>query len=144
MTRTLVISVDRDDDLGKKAGIRGPVVGRKEVLTAALRLGIADPEESDTTAILGALHLHDQLKEEAEGTDEVDISVLTGDERVGVRSDRAISQQLEEVIEKFQPDRGMLRDVAKPRQSLLHAIVRPQEIGRDVFGERLRGELEMG
>ncbi len=101
MTRTLVISVDRDDDLGKKAGIRGPVVGRKEVLTAALRLGIADPEESDTNAILGALHLHDQLKESAESNDAVEIAVLTGDERVGIRSDRAIARQLEEVIEKF-------------------------------------------
>jgi putative membrane protein len=119
MTRTLVITVDRDDDLGKKAGIRGPVLGRKEVLTAALRLGIADPEESDTNAILGALHLHDQLKEQAEGTDEVEVAVLTGDERVGVRSDRAISQQLEEVIEKFQPDRGMLVTDGAEDESIL-------------------------
>ena len=53
MTRTLVITVDRDNDLGQKTAIRGPVVGRKQVLTAALKLGIADPEESDTNAILG-------------------------------------------------------------------------------------------
>ena len=59
MVRTLVITVDRDNDLGVKAGIRGSVVGRRQVLTAALRLGIADPEESDTNAILGALHQHD-------------------------------------------------------------------------------------
>ena len=55
MTRTLVITVDRDNDLGLKTSIRGPVVGRRNVLTAALKLGIADPEESDTNAILGAL-----------------------------------------------------------------------------------------
>ncbi|MEC8913665.1 MAG: DUF373 family protein, partial [Candidatus Thermoplasmatota archaeon] len=53
MVRTLVLTVDRDNDLGVKAGIRGPVIGRKPTLTAALRLGIADPEESDTNAILG-------------------------------------------------------------------------------------------
>ena len=122
MTRSLVLSVDRDDDLGKKAGIRGPVVGRKEVLTAALRLGIADPEESDTNAILGALHLHDQLKESAESNDAVEIAVLTGDERVGVRSDRAISQQLEEVIEKFQPDRGVLVTDGAEDESILPII----------------------
>ncbi len=122
VTRTLVLCIDRDDDLGKKAGIRGPVVGRKEVLTAALRLGIADPEESDTNAMLGALHLHDQLKESAESNDAVEIAVLTGDERVGVRSDRAVSQQLEEVIEKFQPDRGMLVTDGAEDESILPII----------------------
>ena len=44
MTRTLVLTVDRDNDLGLKTSIRGPVVGRRQVLTAALKLGIADPE----------------------------------------------------------------------------------------------------
>jgi len=122
VTRTLVLCIDRDDDLGKKAGIRGPVVGRKEVLTAALRLGIADPEESDTNAMLGALHLHDQLKESAESNDAIEIAVLTGDERVGVRSDRAVSQQLEEVIEKFQPDRGMLVTDGAEDESILPII----------------------
>ena len=122
MTRTLVISVDRDDDLGAKAGIRGPVVGRKEVLTAALRLGIADPEESDTNAILGALHLHDQLKDSAESNDAVEIAVFTGDEKVGVRSDRAISRQLEEVIDKFQPDRGVLVTDGAEDESILPII----------------------
>jgi len=122
VTRSLVLCIDRDDDLGKKAGIRGPVVGRKEVLTAALRLGIADPEESDTNAMLGALHLHDQLKESAESNDAVEIAVLTGDERVGVRSDRAVSQQLEEVIEKFQPDRGMLVTDGAEDESILPII----------------------
>lgn len=108
MVRTLVMTVDRDNDLGVKAGIRGSVVGRRQVLTAALRLGIADPEESDTNAILGALHQHDLLVEGAEPNDEVEIAILTGDERVGIKSDRNIAQQLEDVISEFQPDRGIL------------------------------------
>ncbi|MEE3083230.1 MAG: DUF373 family protein [Candidatus Thermoplasmatota archaeon] len=108
MVRTLVMTVDRDNDLGVKAGIRGSVVGRRQVLTAALRLGIADPEESDTNAILGALHQHDLLVEQAEPNDEVEIAILTGDEKVGIKSDRIISQQLEDVIAEFQPDRGIL------------------------------------
>ena len=29
MARTLIMTVDRDNDLGVKAGIRGPVIGRK-------------------------------------------------------------------------------------------------------------------
>ena len=108
MVRTLVITVDRDNDLGVKAGIRGSVVGRRQVLTAALRLGIADPEESDTNAILGALHQHDLLADNAEPNDAVEIAILTGDERVGIKSDQNIAQQLEDVIGQFQPDRGIL------------------------------------
>jgi putative membrane protein len=72
--------------------------------------------------MLGALHLHDQLKESAESNDAVEIAVLTGDERVGVRSDRAVSQQLEEVIEKFQPDRGMLVTDGAEDESILPLI----------------------
>jgi len=108
VSRKLVITVDRDNDLGVKAGIRGPVVGRKSTLTAALRLGIADPEESDTNAILGALHHHDRLVENASANDEVEIAILTGDVRVGPRSDRAIASQLDEVIQDFQPDSAIL------------------------------------
>ena len=108
MVRTLVLTVDRDNDLGVKAGIRGPVVGRKATLSAALRLGIADPEESDTNAILGALNHHDRLIEAAQGNDEVEIALLTGDVRVGPRSDRAIAMQLDEVIQEFQPDSAVL------------------------------------
>ena len=29
MARTLIMTVDGDNDLGVKAGIRGPVIGRK-------------------------------------------------------------------------------------------------------------------
>ena len=97
MVRTLVITVDRDNDLGVKAGIRGSVVGRRQVLTAALRLGIADPVESDTNAILGALHQHDLLAESAETNDAVEIVILTGDERVSIKAPRHPPQRPERV-----------------------------------------------
>lgn len=122
MTRTLVITVDRDNDLGIKTAIRGPVVGRKQVLTAALKLGIADPEESDTNAILGALHQHDNLAESNNETDEVEIAILTGDEKVGVRSDRAIAAQLEEVVTEFQPDQAILVTDGAEDESVLPII----------------------
>ena len=108
MTRVLVLTVDRDNDLGIKTSIRGPVVGRRQVLTAALKLGIADPEESDTNAILGALSQHDILLESGSDDDEVEVAILTGDEKVGVRSDRAIAAQLEEVVSAYQPDEAIL------------------------------------
>ena len=121
MTRTLVLTL-RDNDLGIKTAIRGPVVGRRQVLTAALKLGIADPEESDTNAILGALSQHDNLSESLGDDDQVEIAILTGDEKVGIRSDRAISAQLEEIVTTFQPDKAILVTDGAEDESVLPII----------------------
>jgi len=122
MTRTLVLTVDRDNDLGVKTGIRGPVVGRRQVMAAALKLGIADPEESDTNAILGALSQHDNLAENNAEDEEVEIAILTGDEKVGIRSDRSVAAQLEEVVAAFQPDKAILVTDGAEDESVLPII----------------------
>ena len=122
MARTLVLTVDRDNDLGIKTAIRGPVIGRRQVLTAALKLGIADPEESDTNAMLGALSAHDKILEKKPEEDEVEIAILTGDEKVGIRSDRAVAAQLEEVVAQFQPDKAILITDGAEDESVLPII----------------------
>ena len=38
----------------------------------------------------------------------MEIAILTGDEKVGLRSDRAVAAQLEEVVAAFQPDKAIL------------------------------------
>ena len=38
----LIICADRDNDLGKKADIAGPVIGRKANLNAAAKLALAE------------------------------------------------------------------------------------------------------
>ena len=85
-------------------------------------MGIADPEESDTNAILGALHQHDNLDETNGENDEVEVTILTGDEKVGVRSDRAIAAQLEEVVTEFQPDQAILVTDGAEDESVLPII----------------------
>jgi len=59
--RTLVLCVDRDDDLGFKARIDGPIVGREACLHAATSLGLADPEDSDVNALFETVRLYDEL-----------------------------------------------------------------------------------
>ena len=98
------------------------MVGRRQVLTAALKLGIADPEESDTNAILGALSVNDKLVDSKSEEDEVEIAILTGDEKVGVRSDRAIAAQLDEVVSAFQPDQAVLVTDGAEDESVLPII----------------------
>ncbi|MCI4330912.1 MAG: DUF373 family protein [Thermoplasmata archaeon] len=92
----LVVCVDRDDDLGRKAGIQGPVVGRAAVLDAAMRLGTADPEDADTNAMFAAVRLRDEISRLG---DECDVVVLTGSPKVGVLSDRKVGEQFDRVLQ---------------------------------------------
>lgn len=103
--KTLVLCVDRDDDIGIKTGIKGPLVGREDNLTGAVKLGLADPEDSDTNALLSALSLYDQLVKEGQDTE---IATICGDVRVGSVSDLVLTQQLDRVLEEVRPDRVFL------------------------------------
>ena len=59
--RLLVICVDRDDDLGEKAGIKTPVVGRDSCIEAAQRLALEDPEDADSNAVFSAIKTYEDL-----------------------------------------------------------------------------------
>lgn len=103
--RTLVLCVDRDDDIGVKTGIKGPLIGRDDNLAAAMKLGLADPEDSDVNAILAAIALYDDLVKQGV---EVEIASISGDIRVGSASDLVLTQQLDQVLEEVRPDRAFL------------------------------------
>ncbi len=96
--KTLILCVDRDDDLGRKASVRGPVIGREDNLQAAISLALADPEDSDANAIFAAISTFDKLRKEGK---DVEIATLTGSESVGMKSDEIISKQIDEVLSKI-------------------------------------------
>jgi len=98
MPEKLILTIDRDDDLGKKTGIRSPVIGREEVLNAAIKLATADPEDSDVNTMFGAIKIYDELKSKGE---DIEIAVVCGDENVGVTSDSKIAEQLDELVRKL-------------------------------------------
>jgi len=103
--KTLVLCVDRDDDLGVKAGVSGPVIGREENVRAAQKLGLADPEDVDTNSMLSAVSLYDDLVKKGM---EAEIATITGDIHVGVQSDLVLTRQLENLLELVKPDRAIL------------------------------------
>jgi putative membrane protein len=103
--KTMVLCVDRDDDLGAKAGIAGPVIGRQENLIAAQKLGLADPEDVDTNSIMSAISLYDDLVKKGI---EAEIVTITGDIHVGFQSDLVLTRQLENLLELVKPDRAIL------------------------------------
>src|SRR5438552_2479210 len=103
--KTLVLCVDRDNDIGVKTGLQAPLVGRDQNLAAATKLGLADPEDSDVNALLSAVSIYDGLQK-----DNVDAEVATicGDVRVGPVSDLVLTKQLDQVLEQLRPDRVFL------------------------------------
>ncbi len=103
--KILVLCVDRDDDLGTKAGISGPVIGREENLQASMALGLADPEEVDANTILSGLQLYDDLVKRGM---EAEVATISGDSHVGFQSDLILTTQLENVLEVVKPDRAIL------------------------------------
>ena len=103
--RTLVLCIDRDNDIGVKAGIPGPIIGRRDNLDAAMKLGLADPEDADVNTMFTAISRYDDLPRN--GID-AEIATLSGDIKVGEISDREIVRQLEEVIDEVRPDTAYL------------------------------------
>ncbi|MBP2132566.1 putative membrane protein [Methanomicrobium sp. W14] len=93
--KTLILCVDRDDDIGFKANINEPVVGRDNCLNAANSLALSDPEDSDVNAMFQALKTYDELK--AKGED-VYISVIGGNHTNEIEGDRRISQELGKIV----------------------------------------------
>lgn len=101
--RVLILAIDRDDDFGVKAGVKGPVVGRDACVDAALKLSLADPEDSDANVVYAAVKLYGELKESGE-FDDVEVAIITGHRDVGVKSDLELTRQLDMILEKFPAD----------------------------------------
>ena len=89
----LILCVDRDDDIGRKTKIKGPIIGEKDNISAATKLILSDPEDTDANAIFSAIKLHREIKKSQ-------IATLTGNVDVGVKSDEIIAKQLNKVLKK--------------------------------------------
>ncbi|MFA6668274.1 MAG: DUF373 family protein [Candidatus Methanomethylophilaceae archaeon] len=104
MKKTLILVVDRDNDFGMKGGVQTPAIGIEAALRASMSLGVSDPEDSDVNTLFAAINIYNDLEKDRN----VEIALICGDQRVGPRSDAAIVDELEEVIEKVRPDRAIL------------------------------------
>ncbi|MEM0159528.1 MAG: DUF373 family protein [Candidatus Micrarchaeaceae archaeon] len=99
--RLLVLAVDIDNDLYRKTGISGPIVGKVQNLNAATQLSLADPEETDANTMFQAVKLYDELKKEGYF---VNVATITGAETEGYEADREIARQLELVLAEYKAD----------------------------------------
>jgi len=91
----LVLCVDRDDDLGAKAKVDSPVVGREQAIAAATKLALADPEEADSNAIFAAVKKYDEL---TRGNTLCEVAVVCGETNRGFEADRRLGKQIASVL----------------------------------------------
>lgn len=102
--RLLVLCVDRDDDIGRKTGVKTPIIGKEENLKSALKLILADPEEADANAMFEAIRVYETLKKDKKSRDLYEIATIAGSELGGVTADRKLVSELGEILKKFPAD----------------------------------------
>lgn len=100
MAKTAIIYIDIDDDLGK-IGIASPVIGEEEVRKAIEIASEAIPDDSDFNSMVVAYNIYKKLKKE---NNDVEIVFIAGSTRGSLEAQRKISQELEEVIKKVNPE----------------------------------------
>lgn len=101
----LVLNVDRDDDFGRKANIKSPIIGLEDNMTAAQALGQADPEDSDLNAIFYAISLYNKMKNQNK---DVFLATVCGDINIGITSDEILAHQIDQVLKKTGSDEVVL------------------------------------
>ncbi len=116
---TLIICIDRDNDLGEKAGVVSPIIGRAANIEAAVKLASSDPEDSDLNTIFGGINVYDKL---TAGQTDVEIVSIAGDKKVGIVSDKKISEQLDGILAQIKPQRAILVSDGAEDESVLPLI----------------------
>jgi putative membrane protein len=94
--KLLVICVDRDNDVGEKAGIVTPVIGRDSCIEAAQRLALEDPEDADSNSIFAAIKTYEDLISKGYQSE---VIIVAGVASRGVQADEKILEEVKKVLE---------------------------------------------
>ncbi|WP_435345163.1 DUF373 family protein [Haloarchaeobius sp. HRN-SO-5] len=95
---TLVVCVDRTDDVGRKTGLETPVIGWEAVRSLVTDIGLADPEDSSVNTLLETLRVARDLRDADE---ETVVAVVSGASDSVVGADRAVGRQLDDLIDAY-------------------------------------------
>jgi putative membrane protein len=99
--------VDHDDDVGRKTGIKTPIIGEDSIREAAIRLLMADPSEADANTMFEALKILNDLRGKSQD-EEYEAAVIAGSMAGGVESDRKIAKEIENIVKNFKADAAIL------------------------------------
>jgi len=102
---TLVVCLDRADDVGRASGVETPVAGWEAVESLVTDVGLVDPEDAGVNSILEALRIARDLREDGE---EAVVAVVSGAPDSMVRADRTVASQLDELMATYDPDAAIV------------------------------------
>jgi putative membrane protein len=102
---TLVVCVDREDDIGAKTGLETPVAGWEAVRSLVTEVGLADPEDASVNCLLESLRVARDLRADDE---EVSVAVISGAAETMVGRDRAVADQMDDLIADYDPDSAVV------------------------------------
>jgi putative membrane protein len=103
--KTVIVCIDRDNDVGTKTGIPTPMVGRDKCLEAATKLALADPEEADANAIFAAVKEYDRLLSSGRICE---VSVVAGLFERGTQGDRKLRNEVADVVKGFNASEAVI------------------------------------
>jgi len=119
ISKLLVICVDRDDDIGKKAGVVTPVVGRNSCIEAAQRLALEDPEDADSNSIFAAIKTYEDLISKGY---QAEVIVVAGNENRGIQADEKIVLQVKTVMERYAANGAIIVSDGEDDESVIPII----------------------
>lgn len=117
--KLLVICVDRDNDVGDKAGITTPVIGRDACIEAAQRLALEDPEDADSNSIFAAIKTYEDLISKGY---QVEVVTVAGNKNRGVQADEKILLETRKVLEKFSANGAIIVSDGEDDESVIPVI----------------------
>jgi putative membrane protein len=118
-SRLLVICVDRDDDIGSKAGVVTPVIGRNACIEAAQRLALEDPEDADSNSIFAAVKTFEDLTSKGY---QAEVALVSGTQHKGVQGDEKIVSQVKAITMKFAANGAVIVSDGEDDESVIPII----------------------
>lgn len=117
--KLLVICIDRDNDVGEKAGIDTPVVGRDACIEAAQRLALEDPEDADSNSIFAAIKTYEDLISKGY---QAEVITVAGVKNRGVQADEKILAETRKVLEIFPANGAVIVSDGEDDESVIPVI----------------------
>lgn len=117
--RLLVICVDRDNDVGEKAGIITPVIGRDACIEAAQRLALEDPEDADSNSIFAAIKTYEDLISKGY---QAEVITVAGVKSRGVQADEKILEETKKALSIFSANGAVIVSDGEDDESVVPVI----------------------
>jgi len=117
--KLLVICVDRDNDIGEKAGIITPVIGRDACINAAQRLALEDPEDADSNSMFSAIKTYEDLISKGY---QVEVVIVSGIKERGVQADEKILIEIKKILEVFSANGAVIVSDGEDDESVIPVI----------------------